>query len=533
MELDKNEKNKSNQIVKNALWMSLGTLSSRMMGLVRDTLVMSLFPRFVTDAWTVAFRLPNILRRLLGEGSLSVSFVPIFIDTLHEDNNQSTAKNFFNSLYTLLILVVGLITACGIIFSANILELILDAKYIANTQQFALTVAMSKIMFGFIFLMSQYAVFMAALNALGHFWWPAMAPIFFNLMMIISSLIPDSWGHFPGEALAWGVVIGGIFQAGVLLIPLRRLGFWPRLSSQLWTKPVKDVLIRMVPGLFGLGLLQISLIINQRFATSLGEGPVSYIYLADRLLELPLSLISVSLGTALLPTLSSLHTKGRKDEFLRTAESYFGLNFYVVMAAATGLYFLSYPIVELLFKRGFFSESDAVMTSEVVKVWALILIPSSGIKILAPIYFSVKNTWMPPIASLFSLVLHYLMAPILMHRWGLTGLNWSSLISNSVNFLILFIFMGPYVGQFNFSKLLKSTIKVLSICGLMAISLQMYDFLKDHLYHHWNFVSQLICLMSMIIVGGGVYIAASKILKLAEYEQTFGRIIKRALGQLK
>lgn len=526
------QNNKKNQVVKNAFAMSIGTLSSRVLGLLRDTLLMSFFPRHVTDAWTVAFRLPNILRRLLGEGSLSVSFIPVFVDCLQDSRGSEKARNFLNSLYTLLLIVLAVLTALGIIYSETVLTWLLDPSYVQNVENFAITVKMSRIMFGFIFLMSQYAVFMGVLNSLGQFGWPAMAPLFFNVSMIVSTIMPDAWFGFHGEGLAWGVLIGGFLQMGVLIPQLIQKGYMPRFSMTLWTPEVKAVLTRMVPGLFGMGVLQLSLVINQRFASSLGEGPVSYIYIADRLLELPLSLVSVSLGTALLPTLAGFFASGRKKEMLETTEYYFRLNLYVVLAAATGLYVLAQPIVELFFQHGKFSPEDTLVTAKVIQVWALIMIPASAVRIMAPAYYAIKNTWLPAVVSLVSLTIHYFLAPVLMEKWGLTGLNYSSLVSSTLNFSILFFAFPVLIGFLPLWSMIVSLIKFIFICALMAGALQVHPLLKDTLIDHWTLPVKAAVLFGSIAIAGGVFILVSRVLKLEEYEKTFAKVFSKVFRKL-
>lgn len=528
------QKNQKNQVVKNAFAMSLGTFSSRVLGLLRDTLFMSFFPRPITDAWTAAFRLPNILRRLLGEGSLSVSFIPVFVDCLEVDKKTGTAKaqNFLNSLYTLLLIVLAILTAFGIVYSDKVLALTVDPSYVQNVENFSIAVRMSEIMFGFIFLMSQYALFMGVLNSFGTFGWPAMAPLFFNIAMIVSTVIPDNWFSFSGEGLAWGVLVGGILQTGVLIPSLLKKGYLPRLTLKIWTPEVKMVLSRMVPGLFGMGVLQLSLVINQRFASSLGDGPISYIYIADRLLELPLSLVSVSLGTALLPTLSGFLAAGKKQDMLDTTEYYFRLNLYVVLAAATGLYFLGEPIVELFFQRGQFTAQDTVITARVIQVWALIMVPASAVRILISGYYAIKNTWFPALLSLVSLIGHYLLAPVLMERWGLTGLNYSSLASSVFNFAVLFCAYPIFIGAIPLAKTAVSFFKFVIVCAAMGVTLQIHSLLKVVLEHHWTFPVKGLTLFLCIGLGSVVFVLLSKALKLEEYENTFAKVLRKLTRKL-
>jgi putative peptidoglycan lipid II flippase len=304
----------SKQVAAFAVLMALGTFSSRILGLVRDQLFAAMFPATVRDAWTAAFRLPNMFRRLLGEGSLSVSFIPIFVQSRVDDPTGVRAQNLVSSFYTLLLIVLSVLTAIGTIWPEAFLNVLLDPHFSDIPGKFELTVRMSRIMFVFIFLMSTYAYFMGILNALGRYGLPAMAPTLFNVAMIISNFVPQRWLHSPGDAIAWGVVAGGALQMLILIPALRKANFFPKLKWDLSNPDVLRILRNMIPGMLGLGLLQITTIVNLRFASSLGEGPITYIYLADRLLELPLSLVSVSLGTALLPTLASLWSSDQKKK---------------------------------------------------------------------------------------------------------------------------------------------------------------------------------------------------------------------------
>ena len=190
-------------------------MTSRVLGQLRESLLAYYFDKRITDAWGAAFRIPNMFRRLLGEGSLSVSFVPIFVEAQHD--NQLRAQNLVNSVYTFLLLILGCITAIGILHPEPLLNLVLDPAYIADTEKYLLTLRMTKIMFGFVFFISSFAYMMGILNALGKFALPAMAPTFWNICMIISTILPDSYFSVHGDQLAIGVLVGGALQAAVLV----------------------------------------------------------------------------------------------------------------------------------------------------------------------------------------------------------------------------------------------------------------------------------------------------------------------------
>lgn len=524
------QRDERSQIVLNALSMAFGTMSSRVLGLVREMAFAALFSREVTDAWIAAFRLPNMFRRLLGEGSLSVSFIPVFVEANIEnpgggDKTSTRARNLVNGFYTLLLVILSVITIVGIFYAESILKIVLDQNYTSQVEKFAMTVRMAKIMFGFVFLVSTYAYFMGILNALGRYGLAAMAPTFFNIAMIISTILPTNWFTYPGDGLAWGVIVGGFLQAAILIPALIRLGYFPSMSWAWGNPDILKVFKNMIPGLIGLGLLQITTIINMKFASELGEGPISYINWADRLLELPLSLISVSLGAALLPTLAGMWTKGEKQKMAETTNFYLRLNMFVGVAAALGLYFLAQPIVEVLYMRGKFSLSDATATAGVVQVWALIMIPTSCVRVLAPAYYAIKNTWFPALVSALCLGVHLVVAPRLMHQYGLSGLNYSSLVSSCLNFILLLVCYQFLVTKLNYQMIVMQFIKYL-IAGLaLILAVQIYEPIYNILGA--GFFAKLTALSLAILAGAGAYAFMSHIMKLEEYESTVKRVLSR------
>lgn len=429
-------------------------MTSRVLGQVRESLLAAYFDKRVTDAWAAAFRIPNMFRRLLGEGSLSVSFIPIFVEARHENNVR--AQNLVNSVYTFLLIVLGCLTTFGVLYPEPLLNLVLDPSYIANTEKYLLTLRLTKLMFGFIFFISSYAFIMGILNALGQFSLPAIAPTFWNLCMIISTVLPHHWFPVLGDQLAWGVLFGGVLQAALLLPALIKAGYFPKISFDYRNKDFQRVIRNMGPGLIGMGLLQFTTIVNLRFASSLVEGTISYINYVDRLIELPLSLISVSLGTALLPALSRFLARNERAKIGQTAQHYLELNLLLTMAAAAGLFSLAEPIVQLLFGRGKFQPQDVYVCAQILKTYCWIMVFASGVRVLTPAYFSVKNTWFPAVISAICLAMHIVMAPILMSRWGVHGLMASTILSAMLNLILLLIFFPRFVSEFDYLRFIKN-----------------------------------------------------------------------------
>lgn len=456
--------------------MAFGTMTSRILGQLRESLLAFYFDKQITDAWAAAFRLPNLFRRLLGEGSLSVSFIPVFVQA--KDDNRERAQNLVNSVYSFLLVVLGVLTALGIFYPEIILNWALDPSYLADTEKYLLTVRLCKIMFGFIFFISTYAFMMGVLNALGQFALPAVAPTFWNISLIISTLIPGHLFPINGDQLAWGVLLGGFLQAAVLVPALIKTGYFPKISFDFRNKDLQKVFKNMVPGLIGTGLLQFTTLINLRFSSSFNEGTISYINYIDRLIELPLSLISVSLGTALLPVLSGFASAGDSKKLSQTTKHYLELNLFLTMAAAAGLYVLAEPIVQLLFGRGKFTSDDVFMTAEILKTYCWIMIFSSGVRVLTPSYYAVKNTWFPAVISAICLGGHLIIAPILMRNYQVHGLMISTTLSAAFNFILLMIFFEKYVADFQYAQFFKSFLVYTPVVVVVAVVANIYFVLE-------------------------------------------------------
>lgn len=495
--------------------MASGTLTSRILGLLRDMALGALFDRTVTDAWTAAFRIPNLFRRLFGEGSLSVSFIPVFMEAQEEDPSGTRARNLVNGLYTLLLMAMGLAALLGVLFTEDVFRLLLSDSYGTFTEKWELTVRMGRIMFGFVFFVCTYAYFMGILNSLGSFGLPALAPALLNISMLVFTFMPPSWFPQRGDGLAWGVLIGGLLQALLLWFALRAKNYLPRWQKDFLNKDVKHVLRNMLPGLIGMGLLQFSTLVNLYFASSLQEGSISYIYWADRLLELPLSLVSVSLGAALLPTLSALAVQKDRHLFKETAQESFLMNIFLAWPAALGLFFLAEPLVEVLFLRGRFTMEDAQATSQVLKIYAASLILISCSRVMMPLYYAIKNTWFPAVISLFCLLVHLGLAPLLMQKYELKGLVLSGLVAAFLNALILFLALPRWDLSFFGGHFFKSLGKIFFAGAGLALACQIYFFLEAQMGRGL----QVLALFITILIAVIVYFALAAFLRCEEFSK--------------
>lgn len=459
--------------------MASGTLTSRILGLFRDIAMGALFERTVTDAWAAAFRIPNLFRRLLSEGSLSVSFIPVFMETHAADAEGTRARNLVNGLYTLLLIVLGGLTLLGVLFTEEIFRLLLSDAFTQLGEKWALTVRLGRIMFGFIFFVSTYAYFMGILNALGSFGLPALAPALLNVSMLCFTFLPPQWFSGYGDGLAWGVLVGGVLQAALLWGALKKRDYLPRWQGgRVWSADIRRVLKSMLPGIIGMGFLQFSTLVHLYFASSLPEGAISYIYWADRLLELPLTLISVSIGSVLLPALSALTSVKEKERFRETAQESFAMNFFLAWPAALGLYFLAEPIVENLFLRGHFSMVDVGATASILQVYAVSLLMLSCARVLMPIFFAVENMWYPAGVTIFSVVVNIGLAPRLMRDYALVGLVGAGTVAATVNVVLLMVGLQWRGLGFQSRVLLKSIGKSMLASLALVLALQAYGMIE-------------------------------------------------------
>jgi putative peptidoglycan lipid II flippase len=455
-----------------ALGMGVGTLLSRILGFVRDIVLVGFFPQFVTDAFVLGFKIPNFFRRVMGEGALAVSFIPRFLEL--KINDESGAKTLKNVVFTFLFCLSGAIAFLGIWFMPQLLDFLLSlsgkGEVFSQTEDMAFAVKMGRWMFFYTFLVTQFAYMMAVLNAHKRFWVAGLAPAFFNLGFLSMALLPDSTVTFSGFQLALGVLVGGALQLLIVgLDHIKHIG-WPKFNFSFNFSPFKRVLLATLPSIAGIGVLQFISIINIGLCAQVGVGALTYLYLADRLLELPQSLIAVSLGTAMLPNLSELWVTDR-NKFDETLSQSIRLYLFFALPAAVGLVFMALPITQLLFQRGETTLEESMQVANLVQVYGGVLIVSGINRMLLPIYYSFKNTWYPASASVIVVSFHYFVGQIFVESFGLTGVVLTTLVSTTINFLCLFLGLKFFIGRSYIEVVLRSLINFIVPTSVLAIGL--------------------------------------------------------------
>jgi putative peptidoglycan lipid II flippase len=384
------------------------TLVSRVLGFVRDFVIARTFGAgMATDAFFVAFRLPNLLRRMFAEGAFSQAFVPILAQYKNRDGEEA-AHHLINRVATVLGLVVAAISLLGIL-AAPLIIYVTAPGFSADPDKFALTVELTRITFPYILFMSLVALAGGVLNTWSRFAIPAVTPVLLNIAFIGMALFAAPYFDPPVLALAWAVFIGGVLQLLLQLRPLANIGLLPRFDLKLSDPGVRRVMTLMLPAMLGVSVAQVSLVINTIFASFLQSGSVSWLYYADRLMEFPAGLLGVALGTILLPSLSRLHAGERHEEFSSMLDWGLRLTLMLTLPAALALAILAVPLVATLFHHGAFAASDVLQTRSALMAYSVGLTGLILVKILAPGFYARQDIRTPVKFALITLAATQLM----------------------------------------------------------------------------------------------------------------------------
>ncbi len=414
----------------------LATLTSRVLGYVRDMVVAHAFGAGpVTDAFLVAFRIPNLLRRLLGEGALSTAVIPVFTETLTRGGPTAFAR-LARAATGAAIVVLCVVSALGVLLSRPVVALMAPG-WRADGALFELAVTLTRVMFPYLVLVGLAALAMGALNAHHRFFTAAVGPAVVNVAMIIAVLTLAAHVDPPIMALPIGVLVGGLGQLLVQLPELRRLGV-PLTPSAEWRHPaVARIAHRLWPAVFALAAVQITVVVNTLLASLLPAGTVSYLYYADRVMEFPLGIFGIALATAALPSMSA--QAARNDMVARRGTLEFALRMaaFVAVPAAVGLVMLGGPIVTVLFQRGEFTASDAVLTAQALVGYSVGLPAFSATRIAAQTFYALGDTRTPVWVGFISVAVNVVLALLLMWPMRPTGLALASSLSSYVNAVVL------------------------------------------------------------------------------------------------
>lgn len=384
------------------------TLLSRILGFVRDFVIARSFGAGpLTDAFFVAFRLPNLLRRLFAEGAFSQAFVPILAEYRTRQGDTET-KRLVDHVASVLFLSLIVVTALGMLASPLLITLFAPG-FTADADKFQLTVQLTRITFPYILFMSLVALAAGILNTWNRFSLPAFTPVLLNLSFIGMALFAAPWFDPPILVLGWAVFLGGALQLAIQIPALAKIGMLPRFAPA-WRDPgVQRILTLMGPAVLGVSVSQISLLINTIFASFLPSGSVSWLYYADRLMEFPAGLLGAALGTILLPSLARTHASGNAPEFSALLDWGLRLTLMLTLPASLALAVLAVPLLATLFQHGAFTAADVLQTRQALVAYSIGLTGLILVKVLAPGFYARQDIRTPVKIALFTLLLTQLL----------------------------------------------------------------------------------------------------------------------------
>lgn len=449
------------RVVERAGIVGAGTLASRVLGLARDVTIAALFTRRETDAFWVAFTIPNALRQLLGEGAVSSAVVPLLSGTIARDGDAA-GRAFFARARGVSLVALAVATALGMIFAEELTSLFASG-YRAVDGQFELTVSLTRVVFPYIFFMGSAALGMAALHANRRFAVASFAPALLNVAFLAACLVlPAAFvarGLSPVYALAVGALVGGALQVAAQIPELARLGYGGLPRLDLRDERVREMLRRIAPMTFGIGVYYVDLTLSRRFLSELGEGAQSYFAWAMRLCDFPQGIFVMAISTAALPSLSALAARGDHRELVAMWSLGLRLSLFVALPASMLLAIAGEPIVAMMFQRGHF---DAVAAHETARALAWqggAIFTVAGVRQIVPAFHALGDTRTPVAVSLLDLVAFVALALALRGPMGHVGVSAAVAGSSAVQLILLFALFVRRVGEVPWGELVRCVVR--------------------------------------------------------------------------
>jgi len=506
-------------------------MCSRLLGLAREQVCAALFGGGgAMDAFTAAFRIPNLLRDLFAEGALSTAFVTTFSKTIAREGDAA-AWRLANKVATLTVLVLGALCALGMVFSSQLVAVLAPGF---DAPKAALTALLTRIMFPFILLVSLAALVMGMLNAKSVFGRPAMASSFFNLGSIAGGValgyaIDPGFGPRALIGLAIGTLIGGGLQLTVQLPPLGELGYRYRPDLG-WRDPgVMAILALMGPAVIAASTTQINVLINSMFASTLGDGAIFWLAIAFRLMQLPLGLFGVALGTVTLPLLSRLVVAGRMDAFRSELAHAMRLMFLLTVPSTIGLMMLAEPIMSVLYQHGKFDAHQAAEAAGALRFYAVGLAGYAELKVLVNAFYALDRRKTPMVVSFGAVALNLAFNWIFTFRlgWGHRGLAFSTGLVASSNFLLLYALMRRQLGGLESRRLIGSLGRI-AVAGAALVAVCAAS--SHWLLADWatqSLWTKSLALFGTVLAGAGVFVGCAALLEVEELAPILAAVRRR------
>jgi putative peptidoglycan lipid II flippase len=498
------------------------TLISRIMGFVRDILTAALLGAGpVADAFFVAQRLPNLFRSLFAEGAFSAAFVPLFAGAVAE-HGKDAARAFAEDALSVLVAALLLFVLLGEIFMPWVMNVIAPG-FGGDPAKFALAVALARITFPYLLFIALVALQGGVLNSVDRFAAAAATPILLNLSLIAALLLSDRFGWHDGRALAWAITGAGLAQFLWLMVSCARAGLALRLPRPRLTPGVRRTLAIMGPAAIGAGVTQINLLVSTALASFLPGGSVSYLYYADRLNQLPLGVVGIAVGTAILPPLSRQLRLGDLSGAVATQNRGLELALLLTLPAAVALAVLAGPIFAVLFQRGAFTPADTAATAAALAAYAAGLPAFVLVKVLAPAFFARHDTKTPVKVAVSAMAVNLVLTLALMRVLAHVGIALATTCAGWVNALTLLALLVRR-GHFRLDRRARRNLPrvVVAALGMGAVLIMLRMAMASAF--GGPAVVRIGALTALIGVGLGVFAALALALGIADWRQLLGRL---------
>jgi putative peptidoglycan lipid II flippase len=506
--------------------MSIATFISRILGFVRDMVLAAyLGATGYSDAFYVAFRIPNLLRELFAEGSMSSAFIPVLSEYQVKEGDEG-AKRLARIVFTFVIVVVGAICVAGIIFAPAIVSAIAPG-FLKDPGKFSLTVLLARIMFPFLLMVSLAAIVMGVLNTRGVFFVPALAPAVLNVTMII--IVPLLAGYSATTAAAAGVLCGGFMQFAFQVPSYFKRGFDFRPDAHFRDPGLKKISFLILPATLALAVAQINIVVSNILASFLPAGSITYLFYSMRLIHFPIGIFGVAMGLAVLPALSE-HALKKDFDALRDNFSFaLRVLFFLTLPAMAGLIALRVPIVSTLFFRGRFDYNAVLGTSSALLfystgIWAMV-----GVRVLASTFYSMQDTRSPVRSAVAALASNLVLSFLLMGPMRHNGLAFANALASMLNFSLLFYMLRRKLGRVDGRRIARSFLK--SALASIIMGVTGFWLLRSDIWSRAGLHAEKWLRMGGVItLSAGIYIIISYILGSPELEFLAGAIKRRFIS---
>ncbi|MES2565033.1 MAG: murein biosynthesis integral membrane protein MurJ [Pseudomonadota bacterium] len=495
------------------------TFISRVLGFARDAIIARIFGAgLMTDAFFVAFKIPNLLRRLFAEGAFSQAFVPILAEYKNRRGVEET-RLLVDHVSGVLALALFVVSAVGVL-AAPFIIYVTAPGFAATPDKFELAIQLLRITFPYILFISLTAFAGAILNTYSRYAVPAFTPVLLNVCFIVFALWAAPYFDPPILALGWAVFAGGVLQLAFQIPFLLRLKLLPRFKPRFSDPGVTRVLRQMGPAVFGVSIGQISLVINNIFASFLVTGSVSWLYYADRLMEFPTGLLGVALGTILLPSLAKHYASSSTEAYSRLLDWGLRITLMLAVPAAVALALLAIPLVTTLFQYGAFSASDAWATRDAVVAYSVGLVGLILVKVLAPGFYARQDIRTPVKIAIVTLLMTQVFNAMLVWPLGHAGLALAISLGACLNASLLFVLLrrkGIFKPQPGWGKFVLKLGIAVTLMGL-AIGFAAGDAAR---WLSWGAMQRLTWLTGIVVLGAAVYFSTLWILgfRLRDFSQ--------------